>query len=354
MSGTAETSLKGAAIPAASTADPVRPAYLLALLGGLLGSLGAFALLLAGLDITDNLPPPAFSNSLCVDEKLSFLRNTPMDDPNLLVIGSSVAWRHVDGNVLAAQLPGARPFNGAFCGLHANQAVYVANWLLDRTPSVQQVVMIADPQDFSGCWKAPDAVFDRSDADRYVYGRASPWSFYLRYFAPRSLLSNARTVKAQRANLIEWDPLVFNRFGDGPLEPAQDRGLFYGAPEPLDQNCFQALGKLAQRLRQEGRQLLMVATPLHPEWKATHDPSGAFLADFDQQILASLASSGALYWNADKQWAAPPAAFFDAVHLRWSAVRDFSAALAQELRMAGERGVLADAKSESGNTLLAH
>ena len=202
--------------------------------------LGAFAALLAWLHHSDNLPPPAFSNSLCVDEKLRFLRHNPIDQPNLLVIGSSVAWRHVDGDVLRSSAPELRPFNGAFCGLHANQSAYVADWLLDRQPSIRQVVMIVDPLDFAGCWKVPDAVFDREDADHYVYQQASRWGYYMRYFSPRSLLRNARTIKAQRANEIEWDPLVFTRHGDGPLEPRADRGLFYGEPDPLDNSCFAA------------------------------------------------------------------------------------------------------------------
>lgn len=328
--------------PAANDATASRlitPAYLLALCSGLLGTLGIFVLLLTGLNLTDNLPPPAFSNSLCVDEKLNFLRNNPIADPNLLVIGSSVAWRHVDGAALIRHSPQLRPFNGGFCGLHANQSVYVADWLLDREPSIRQVVMIADPLDFAGCWKVPDAVFDRTDADRYVYENAAPWGYYMRYFAPRSLLRNAQTVKLQRANRIEWDPLVFNRFGDGPLEPAKDRGLFYGAPEPLDRSCFTALGTLAQRLQREGRQLLVVSTPLHPQWKAEHDPDGSFLADFDRRMHATLAPSGAQYWIPDHNWTAPPNAFVDAIHLRWSAVHSFSAALAQQLRIAEARAL---------------
>src|SRR3546814_10033751 len=85
----------------------------------------------------------------------------------------------------------------------------------------------------------------------------------MRYFSPRSLLRNAQTVKAQRANEIEWDPLVFTRHGDGPLEPQGDRGLFYDKPDALDDSCFVALGELSKRLKNEQRQLLVVSTPLH-------------------------------------------------------------------------------------------
>ncbi|EWC40953.1 hypothetical protein GFL09_04620 [Pseudomonas stutzeri] len=318
----------------------VRAGYLLGMFAGLFGMLGGFAGVLAWLNHTDNLPPPAFANSLCVDEKLHFLRHNPIDRPNLLIVGSSVAWRHVDGDVLVEQTPGLRPLNGAFCGLHANQAGYVADWLLDREPTIRQVVMIVDPQDFAGCWKEPDAVFDREDVDRYVYQQASRWGYYMRYFSPRSLLRNARTVKAQRANEIEWDPLVFTRHGDGPLEPQADRGLFYGKPDSLDDSCFAALSRLSNRLQQEQRQLLLVSTPLHPQWKAEVDGDGSFLARFDAKLTDAIAgNAGAQYWNADREWVAPPAAFVDAIHLRWSAVQGFSEALAKQLHEAEQARV---------------
>ncbi|HAV06508.1 hypothetical protein HBN77_05570 [Pseudomonas sp. WS 5018] len=334
MSATVDSGRGGAARTGAER-QQVRASYLLGVFAGLFAMLGAFAALLAWLHHSDNLPPPAFSNSLCVDEKLRFLRHNPIDQPNLLVIGSSVAWRHVDGDVLRSSAPELRPFNGAFCGLHANQSAYVADWLLDRQPSIRQVVMIVDPLDFAGCWKVPDAVFDREDADHYVYQQASRWGYYMRYFSPRSLLRNARTIKAQRANEIEWDPLVFTRHGDGPLEPRADRGLFYGEPDPLDNSCFAALGRLSERLRQEQRQLLVVSTPLHPQWKARFDADSNFLTRFDTKLSAAIAGhGGAKYWNADQEWVAPPGAFVDAIHLRWSAVQDFSEALADQLREA--------------------
>jgi len=310
---------------------PMRASYLLCIFAGLFGSLAVFAGLLLGLEITGHLPPPAFSNSLCADEKLTFMRDNPVQSPNLLVVGSSVAWRHFDGETVANQRPGTRPLNGAFCGLHANQAVYVANWLLDREASVREVVMIVDPQDFAGCAAVPDAVFNRADADAYVYGQGSGWLPYMRYFSPASLLRNARTVKAQRADLMEFDPLVFDRYGDGPLNTANSRDLLYGQPDPLDDACFRALDSLARRLKQEGRALTVVATPMHPQWKAEHDSQGAMMKAFDQKLRTTLARSGGDYWNGDADHTMAAAAFIDAIHLRWSAARTFSAQIATRL-----------------------
>ena len=318
-----------------ASAAPFR-SYLVSVLAGMFGALAAFYGALLLLQSTDNLPPPAFSNSLCIDEKLGFMREHPAGSPNLLVIGSSVAWRHFDGATVASQSKGIKPLNGAFCGLHANQTVFTANWLLDRQPTVRQVVLIASPQDFSECSINREAVFNRQDADDYVYGGASAWPYYLRYFSPVSLLGNARRVNDKRANRVELDPLVFTAYGDGPLNTADSlHGLGYGRPAPLDPTCFQALESLAQRLQKEGRQFTVVSTPLHPEWKAKEDASGAFINDFDARLTESLKSTHARYWDADSEWKTPNASFTDALHLRWSAAREFSAALTKQLQPAG-------------------
>ena len=319
------------AMSTATAPGHVSTRYLLSLFAGLVGAFTMFCLALFGLERTGNLPPPAFSNNLCVDEKLNFLRDNTIESPNLLVIGSSVAWRHVDGNKLVQALPEVRPMNGAFCGLFANQSTYVGHWLLDRHPSIRSVVLIADPQDFAGCWRVPTAVFNREHVDPYVYENASAWGYYLRYFSPKSLARNSLTVKAQRAGQIEWDPLVFNRYGDGPLVTNNSRELLYGRPEALDRNCFAALRDLSTRLMQEGRQLMVVSTPLHPEWKDKYDPHGTFLADYDRRIADALAPKGGTYWNADKDWNAPVNAFVDAVHMRWSAAQEFTLALAEQI-----------------------
>ncbi len=306
--------------------------YMMSVLAGLFGALAAFYGALLLLQSTDNLPPPAFSNSLCIDEKLSFMRDNPAGSPNLLVIGSSVAWRHFDGATVAGQSKGIRPLNGAFCGLHANQSVFTAHWLLDRQPTIRQVVLIASPQDFAECSINRQGVFNRQDADDYVYGGASSWPYYLRYFSPFSLLGNARRVKDKRANRIELDPLVFTAYGDGPLNTADSlHGLGYGQPEPLDPSCFQALESLAQRLQKEGRPFTVVSSPLHPDWKATQDASGAFIKDFDARLAQSLKATNARFWDADTQWKTSNASFTDALHLRWSAAQDFSKALANQL-----------------------
>lgn len=317
--------------------SPARPGlYLVTLLGSLLGSFGLFYLLLIGLGATGNLPPPGFSNSICVDEKLAYLRQQPALQPNLLVIGSSIAWRHFDGDVVRQAAPQAVPLNGAFCGLTANQSAYTGDWYVRHYPSIREVLLIAAPQDFENCGRNRTAIFDADDADAYVFGDASPWPYYVKYFAPGALLRNASNIGARRRGGAVMDPLVFDRYGSGPLETDGFRDtLLYGAVQRFDQACFDALAGFAARLRQQGRRLMVAATPLHPVWKRLHDADGAMQAGFNTRIRGVLQANGGEYWDGDAAGVVQQAGFYDGIHLRWSAVAPFSSALAQRFRFGG-------------------
>jgi len=283
------------------------------------------------LKLTGNLPPPALANNLCTDEKLSFMRDNPSLSPNLLAIGSSVTLRHLDGATIARLSPGTKLLNGGFCGLSASQSVFVANWLLDRHPTIQNVVMVLAPQDLAGCRAKSEALFNRSDVDDFVYDGKSLWGYYLRYFAPRSLLRSAQTIKAQRAGLIPFESLVFTGYGDSLLTTELTREMSYGPPPAMEKPCLEAIRSLGTRLRSEGRNLTLVTTPLHPEWQAQVRHAGPYLDQFDKSLLALQSATGARYWNAAAEWQAPRASFTDAIHLRSSAAQEFSAELSRRL-----------------------
>jgi hypothetical protein len=317
-------------------AAAIRPRYLWTMLGSVAACFGLYYALLVGLSATGNLPPPGFSNSICIDEKLSNLREHPVGQPNLLVVGSSVAWRHFDGEAVQRVAPASVPFNGGFCGLALNQSVYTANWLLSHHPSVREVLLIASPQDFENCTTPRTAVFDAADADDYAFRRGQPWGYYLKYFSPAALLRNAATIAGRRNGENKMDPLVFDRYGAGPLDTEESRDtLLYGQIKRLDPACFAALRGLAERLRQEGRRLMVSSTPMHPDWKTLYDADGQTRQTFNSGVRAALGGRGE-YWDSDAADVVSEEAFYDGIHLRWSAVTPFSEALARHFRFNSE------------------
>ncbi|MBO1325503.1 hypothetical protein K2X14_10805 [Acetobacter sp. TBRC 12305] len=299
--------------------------------GGLL-CLAAFMVLLRGLDAVGHLPPPALSNSVCVDEKLRFLREKGEISPNLLIVGSSVAWRGVDSAALEASTPGAQVLNGAFCGLKATQTAFVTDWLLHHYHAVRVVVMLVVPQDFTGCRQVADHVFNIHDADAYVFARRSRWGFYYRYFDPVSLLHNAVGIAAQRQNRTPLDPLVFTPTGDGPLNTIVTRPTLGDLAMPdFDTTCFTAMRDMARHLSAAGIRMTVVEMPLKPEWHRLYDPAWHVADTFDQRLDAALAGSDARRWNADYSTPLMDADFTDAVHIRWSAATSLSRVIGRHI-----------------------
>ncbi len=304
--------------------------YLFAVILGATFALLSFLGLLVALQWYGMLPPPAISNSECADEKLAFLRRNNPHDPNLLIIGSSVAWRHFDSSVATRMAPGTAPLNGAFCGLHANQIAYTAHWLLERIPSVKQVIMITAPQDFETC-EAPAEVFDADSADKFVFRQASIWPFYFRNFDPVSLARNAQNIADRRANRPTPNPLVFTEYGDGPLHGDVATGLVYGKLVGLDPACFVAFRAMALAFKAQHRSFMVVMTPINPAWRALYDSDRTWMKAFRTNLSNALSGTNAQLWNANADIGLQQAAFTDAIHLRWSAVGPLSQMIMQQL-----------------------
>jgi hypothetical protein len=305
--------------------------YVVALGGGAIcGLLALFAFYFI-LDAVGRLPPPPLSNNVCVDEKLAFFNKRPRVDANFLVIGSSIAWRNFDSSVVAELIPGARPMNGGFCGLYINQTAFATDWLLEHFPSVKDVVLVAAPIDYEDCG-LPDQVFDPQDASKFAFQGQSKWAFYLRYFDPVSLMRNIELRAQSQARLARFGAsMEFTDYGDGPLDTARYRGLRYGTIAKPDPGCFSALRSLAQKLAKENRRFIVVAAPVHPKWKELYDADGKLLHELEAGIIAALEGTGAEYWNGDASGGLDSAAFTDAVHLHWSAVRVFTERFVEQI-----------------------
>ena len=292
--------------------------YMVAILGGATTALALFCAFYGTLYITGHLPPPPLTNNVCADEKLVFLRQNPPVDPNFLVLGSSVAWRNIDSEVIAANWSDTRPLNGGFCGLQIDQSAFIAGWMIDQWPSIRQVLLVVSPMDYTRCMGSGQ-VFDPDDARRFVLERQPMWSFYLRYFDPISLRRNIerQTRDREQDRILKIDRRI-TKYGDGPLDTNENRGLFYGAMPQADPNCFAALRSLANEMAEQDRRLMVVATPIHPRWKSQYDADGAFTERFSRDLQQALQGTGAELWNADQAGTLDASAFTDAIHVRWS------------------------------------
>lgn len=310
-----------------STRSLVR--YLIALVTGALIVPTVFLAVLALLGQEGALPPPQFSNSICIDEKLAAMRRSPPQNPDLLAVGSSVAWRHFNSEVAIGEYPGLLPYNAGFCGANIAQTELVVAWMTERLPSVEEVILIASPVDFEFCDDQPadglfPSTFDVTEADRFVFEDTWSLFYYLQYFDPWTLFKNSRDIAARRSDMTSYATLMINEYGDGPIEPAQDRRLLYGAPV-FDTTCFEGLRQTALYLSQRQIDFSVAVTPLHPEWLRIYDKGGEVTETLRAGIREALIGTEGRFVEPDTNFG--ESAFFDAIHIRWSYTDEFTRSL---------------------------
>jgi hypothetical protein len=107
--------------------------------------------------------------------------------------------------------------------------------------------------------------------------------------------------------------------------------LFYGPMPETDPSCFAALRTLATKLAEQRRRLMVVVTPIHPEWKLQYDPDGTFRGQFYRDLRQSLQGSGVRVWNADTAEIFDASAFTDAIHVRWSSAEILTKEIVERL-----------------------
>jgi hypothetical protein len=305
--------------------------YFLACLGTVLGCYALFLSVLLLLWANGSLPPPIVTNNLCFDEKIHWMSyELPSSTPDLLVFGSSVAWRHFDGGQAIESGLAKNPYNLGFCGLRLSQTAFVARYFLTKQKFQYpvRVVIIVSPQDFEGCVSAEEQVFSKPDADEAIFSRTHGWGLYWKNVDPVPFVRNASAVKAMRSGANDLNRLMFTRYGDGPVDSTHSRDLTYGPVTNLKQECFVALKDLVQDLSGHKIRSTLVLTPINPQWLSRYDPNRRILSEVRSRLSEALKKSDVRVWDASENKSFSELDFTDAIHLRWSAVGRFMTAMA--------------------------
>ena len=308
-----------------------------------IGILAGFVALVGGLTAVGvaiahfapgNMPAPAISTLVHMDEKLRFIRERPALDPTILAVGSSVTWRQVAGGAFDAVAGGAGGFlNGGTALLQAHQTRTMARFYLDHFPNVRTLLVLVSLPDFSDCTTQPERLVALEDAARYAFNDWPAPYFYFRYVSPQRYLRTAMTLPERRTPMT--GDLYLDAYGSGPLQvpDTMKRGLRYGkiARDPA---CIAALDGLIADTEARGVQLVLVFAPIHPDYQARYPAETAWLGEVASQVAAAVKRSGkktvVLDYIRDPSFKGQD--FFDAFHLQWNAVKVLSERIVGSLR----------------------
>jgi hypothetical protein len=282
-----------------------------------------------------SIPAPAITKLNLLDEKLRFLRRHPEFDPTILAVGSSVTWRQLAGKAFVPLAGGRYRFlNGATGYLKIHQTRALAKFYLAHYPDVRELIVMVSLPDFEDCTHQPAAMLEPEDAARYTFDDWPPLYFYLRYFSPMRYAKSAMTL-AQRQVPFSGD-FYIDKFGSGPVElpPTVDLGLRYGKIK-IDDACVSSLVGIEHDMADRGIRLVLVFTPVHPEYRALYPAAIKWLtqlaAKFQRTQRKGPAGFRVIDLVRDPEFG--PDDFYDAFHLQWPAVQHLSGRIVQAIRM---------------------
>jgi hypothetical protein len=310
--------------------------YLIALVAGALLVIPAFAVLVVVLDACGAMPAPLIANDACVDEKLAFMRKNIPPEVNLLVVGSSSAMRNFNSPEAVRFDPTLRPYNAGLCALKLGQSEQVIEWLTRRLHGVRRVLLVVSLEDFGDFPRVTPLSLNVTKADRFVFGDTSRLSFYLQSFNATTLLRNATDVRWKRTDMTRFGSVVFNKFGDAPIQPPRDRRDWYLKFE-LDNRAFMALGRTARAMDARGVQLAVVESPMDPRWQQEFDRSGALTSLGRRKIREAISGTDAVFLEDRSGLSA--ADFYDAVHIRASSTPRFTRSVLSQLESSSSEAV---------------
>jgi hypothetical protein len=302
------------------------------LLGGLL-ALGVFAGGLSLLDLAGKLPPPPISNRVSFDQKLHFIRETPIDAPTVLAVGSSQTLNQFNGEMLRDLYgAGVRPLNGSAWGFGVDKLGFLIDFYLASIKSIEQVITITSLPDFAECTVGDSFIFDVEDAADYAFRGASAYPYYFEYFDPIGLLHTAFLREYERLSLKHIDE--FGSVAKRPELRPQIAPYLY----EIDDACFATLRDVALNLAARNIPFSVVLAPLKPAYVDEFDPEGSLRDRFFGGVEKALAGTGARLINANEEMAFSDDEFWDSTHLYWDAASRLSYEVALRVGPDGRGG----------------
>ena len=285
----------------------------LTVLGWLVFGVGLLGLL----EFKGRLAPPPLSATLCIDEKISFLRNRDLSQVRIMGAGSSATWRNLDMSVFG--LDPTKALNAAPCFLHIDQTAFLVSLLAEMMPNLQNVITIVAPRDFENCSPQLTQIFDPALGTAFIQKQIPVWLPYVVNMRAPYILRTAITLPSERA-------LNQDAYGSSPLKQANS-----WRPAPVfDERCFVAFKNYSLAMAQKQVRLWIATVPTMPEWADSYDPTGVIIKRWTHR-LKELSQSGTHIVDG-REISFRSEQFADSVHLLSPFDREFSQFVAERSR----------------------
>lgn len=282
---------------------------------GAVGMVLFAAAAIAALGAIDRLPAPPVNGTLCIDEKLAWMRANPdLLESDVIAVGSSVTWRNLSfGDIpLDEREAVGGAANLAPCFLRIHQTHELTKFLLDFSPGAHTVISVIHPRDFEACAGTPRNFFDPQLMREYLSGSISEWWVYFRNINAFTFINDVIHLPDQQID--------FGEFGSGPL--VRDEPILFG-PVELDASCFDNLQLMASDLTSRGVKLVLVLFPYMPAWIEKTDSTGEMQAEFRVNVTKAISGTDVRLVDATGM-TLPNEDFADPFHLQWPEVPAFT------------------------------
>lgn len=302
--------------------------WIAAFVSAVLLAISGFAILLNVLHAKSLLVPPPLVATTCIDSKLAFLREQPLDEIKLTTVGSSVTWRNL--MMEPFQENDRLAINAAPCFLYMSETAFYSEVILDVMPNVDTLISVVAPRDFNTCAPESAEFMNPFLAKLYLRRQVPKWTPYVANAKISYILTEAAELTRRNGGNDPTGARRMDQYGVTLMEGRKDRR---GGPN-FDERCFAAVQTLSDLAESRDVQLVLVTIPPQPDWLRRFDADGQIYGEWTSKIEAQL-SPKAIFIDG-RELAFTDEDFADDSHFMPGSAPAFSAFVAEQLRQAEE------------------
>ncbi len=207
---------------------------------------------------------PLLTNRISFDSKARYIRNLKPENPDLIVLGSSISLNNVNSDTIASCTGTSKFLNLSVWSLNIEAILMLARYYVNRySPKV--IITATSPVDFNNEHSFPDFSSSISRMNRYI-NQWPDWYFYLTRYNLSAISKRAETLR-KYSDPGHSKSLCFDFAGGVPLTVKNaDKNPFHlkQTMKFMQEKHYKALDELCSFLKKKNIRFFLVQSPTHP------------------------------------------------------------------------------------------